>query len=506
MQLDIQKYKKIANEIEIISKEYVSNDSAIKFKNHFEDKLNNFNPTLMIYGIYNAGKSTLVNALFGEREKAKTSDVPETSIVQAYDYKGYTIYDTPGINAPREHEEVTEEHLKKCELVLFVIGNIGSFEDRYIYEKIANILIAKKPILIVLNNKAKHSPTSQELINEINRVNENLSKICDEFGIVNAELNVDIITVDALDALDGKVENDIELIEYSNILNLENKINIMLGKSGATEVSNALNKYIASYIEDTIVSMDNQIDDFHSKQIEDLITFLEKLKQKILVEVKEMVSSATVVIVQQLIQLFLQRDKKAIEVAIDSLTLELKERINNLLKQAYDDIKQKVKDTEEEFFKVELNNIEVEELKSLTNEIANSSYEKSDSSPINAMAAGQLIKYIPDFHPFVTLIKPFVPLVMAAFSIFSSSGEARANARAELEEKRNYHLAAKNQADDLGFKFKYQIEQDATNGVLSLFNNLIEKYTQISEKLNKDRQKNIQDKKRLLEILNSFEK
>ena len=79
---------------------------------------------------------------------------------------------------------------------------------------------------------------------------------------------------------------------------------------------------------------------------------------------------------------------------------------------------------------------------------------------------------------------------MAAFSIFSSSGEARANARAELEEKRNYHLAAKNQADDLGFKFKYQIEQDATNGVLSLFNNLIEKYTQISEKLNKDRQKN----------------
>ena len=213
MQLDIQKYKKIANEIEIISKEYVSNDSAIKFKNHIEDKLNNFNPTLMIYGIYNAGKSTLVNALFGEREKAKTSDVPETSIVQAYDYKGYTIYDTPGINAPREHEEVTEEHLKKCELVLFVIGNIGSFEDRYIYEKIANIIIAKKPILIVLNNKAKHSPTSQELINEINRVNENLSKICDEFGIVNAELNVDIITVDALDALDGKVENDIELIE-----------------------------------------------------------------------------------------------------------------------------------------------------------------------------------------------------------------------------------------------------------------------------------------------------
>ena len=78
-------------------------------------------------------------------------------------------------------------------------------------------------------------------------------------------------------------------------LNLENKINIMLGKSGATEVSNALNKYIASYIEDTIVSMDNQIDDFHTKQIEDLITFLEKLKQKILVEVKEIILDGIII-------------------------------------------------------------------------------------------------------------------------------------------------------------------------------------------------------------------
>ena len=138
MQIDIQDYKKIANEIESISKGYVSTDSVIKFKNHIEDKLNNFKPTLMIYGIYNAGKSTLLNAIFGEREKAKTSDIPETSIIQAYEYKGYTIYDTPGINAPREHEEVTEEHLKKCELVLFVIGNIFSFEDRYINE-IANM-------------------------------------------------------------------------------------------------------------------------------------------------------------------------------------------------------------------------------------------------------------------------------------------------------------------------------------------------------------------------------
>ena len=294
------------------------------------------------------------------------------------------------------------------------------------------------------------------------------------------------------------MDDDFGTVDTNAKLSL-NKINEKI----SAEIKRSLDYRV---ILDDFCNVDNLLTDLKSYIIDDIYKniLLEKLKQKILVEVKEIIATATVIITQQLIQLFLQRDKKAIEVAINSLTLDLKERIDNLLKQAYDDIKQKVKDTEEEFFKVELNKLEVEELKSLTQTISNSDYESNNSS-INAMAVGQLVKYIPDFHPLVTLVKPFVPLVLAVFSIFSSSSEASTNARAELEEKRNYHMAAKNQADDLGFKFKNQMEQDVVNGVLNLFNGLIEKYIQISEKLNKDKQKNIQDKKRLLEILNSFE-
>lgn len=46
------------------------------------------------------------------------------------------------------------------------------FEDAYIYEKIANIIIAKTNF-DSFKQQAKHSP-AQESINEINRVNENL--------------------------------------------------------------------------------------------------------------------------------------------------------------------------------------------------------------------------------------------------------------------------------------------------------------------------------------------
>ena len=59
----------------------------------------------MVYGIYNAGKSSILNELIGE-DKAIVEDTPTTEAVTYYDWQGYKIADTPGIFAPIEHEEV----------------------------------------------------------------------------------------------------------------------------------------------------------------------------------------------------------------------------------------------------------------------------------------------------------------------------------------------------------------------------------------------------------------
>jgi ribosome biogenesis GTPase A len=113
MIVDKSKYKEIDDDIAKYSKG-IANDKELEiFKTNIEDKLNNFRPALMVYGTYNSGKSTLLNALFGKEEMAKTGDSPETAEVYEYQYNGFTIYDTPGINAPIEHETVTKEHLKK---------------------------------------------------------------------------------------------------------------------------------------------------------------------------------------------------------------------------------------------------------------------------------------------------------------------------------------------------------------------------------------------------------
>ena len=68
-------------------------------------------PRIMVYGYYNAGKSTLLNALMGE-VKAEMADRPLTAKVDEYEWNGYTLLDTPGIDAPIEHEDIANSELQ----------------------------------------------------------------------------------------------------------------------------------------------------------------------------------------------------------------------------------------------------------------------------------------------------------------------------------------------------------------------------------------------------------
>ena len=63
MIIDKDKYKEIVQNIIKYSKNEVSYDELKKLQTHIETKLENFEPTLMVYGTYNSGKSTLLNAL-----------------------------------------------------------------------------------------------------------------------------------------------------------------------------------------------------------------------------------------------------------------------------------------------------------------------------------------------------------------------------------------------------------------------------------------------------------
>ena len=113
----------------------------------YATKLDATKPEVMVFGIYNAGKSSIINELIGA-DRAKVEDVPTTDKVDYYEWNGYRLADTPGVGAPIEHQNVTMEHLKKADVVIFVMSTTGSNERRQNYVRMKEIVDAGKKIII----------------------------------------------------------------------------------------------------------------------------------------------------------------------------------------------------------------------------------------------------------------------------------------------------------------------------------------------------------------------
>ena len=503
----ISKYSRIKKEISEVSALYRREDEVLKFNTHLENKLENFNPTIMVYGVYNAGKSTLLNAIFGQDEMAKTGDSPETAEINAYSYNGYTIYDTPGINAPIEHQAVTDEHLAKSELIIFVLSNDGSFEDRYIYEKIGEIIKAKKPILIAMNNKSGIDMNSIEAKSEIDKVNQHLSTICDEMGIDKAEEKVSFTFVDAKTALEGKIEKEQELIDESKIKQFETIMNNLLGSSGKEEVTNALNLYIKDYITSTLTLIDEKIDNPEIKKTQELITYLEKLKQKTFVDLKDIVMQSTTIVTANLLELMLSKDKKSIEDMVTKTTEDINIKINQKIQEVQGELQTKAKQFATEFkqFSIEAPVVDLD-IKTLTQA---KQTQKSNNKAAFASAGTSLATMVPPTiiipTPLGPLpVKPLLMIASALFVAFSGSDEARIKAEAKLDEKRAQHLSAKNKSDEYGMKLKETLIQRVNENLDNSFTGILKSYLEFSKELEIKNTELLEDKRKLQDILNDL--
>ena len=234
-----------------------------------ESKLMDFKPKLMFYGCYNAGKSTLVNALIGH-EIAKVADKPETSKVTPYNYHGYEILDTPGLNAPIQHERVTKDCYKGCELVLFIMDD-SNVEDSKAYEELRKILGDGKPLILVLNNKQDYSEGELEELR--NKIYINLEI---KYGFKKDDIRdrMTVLIVNANSALRAKLESKKLLLEKSGLVSLESSIRSMLSRSGTADILRTCNLTIKEFIDKAIKTIDETIDSKVLKIAEGTLTHL----------------------------------------------------------------------------------------------------------------------------------------------------------------------------------------------------------------------------------------
>ena len=172
------------------------------------------NASIMIYGVYNAGKSTLINALLGA-ERAKVADRPETDSVSRYPWREFEILDTPGIDAPISHEEVTREQLHAADVVIFVVNPLGVIEEAKTLSTLLDLVAHEKKIVLVLNSKNHLEPMVAERLKD--ELRQRLQEMAQVRGMQSVLQAIPILEVNAKSALKAKLDGKENLLARSGL-------------------------------------------------------------------------------------------------------------------------------------------------------------------------------------------------------------------------------------------------------------------------------------------------
>ena len=218
--------------------------------------------TIMVYGVYNAGKSTLINALLGQ-ELAAVADVPETARVQGYRWGDFEVLDTPGIDAPLEHEEITREQLIQSDVVIFVVNPLGVVEEEKTLDVLLELVLAGKMIFLVLNCKDRFDPI------DLARIKDELrERIQQKAGTRQVLGNIPIVEVNARSALKAKLENKQNLLNSSGFPKFESELAAFFESVKQKEIVARVATELRSFIEATVDELDKRQDQASIKRLD----------------------------------------------------------------------------------------------------------------------------------------------------------------------------------------------------------------------------------------------
>ncbi|MGN0879177.1 MAG: GTPase [Oligosphaeraceae bacterium] len=259
-----------------------------------QTRLDDLNPKIMVYGIYNAGKSTLLNALMGEA-KAPMNDIPTTKRVVPYPWHEYTIFDTPGINAPEKDEELSKAQLEQSDVILFVMDTEGTFSLAKNYRELADIIRQGKHLLIVLNNKSERSladePDHFETIKQ--NVYADLAACFPNETPEGLASKIRLLVVNAQDALFARTTPELPeldrqtILEASNLPRLEEAIIEEYGRTSGFTILNQLKIRLLDLIAQLADTLLKLRTDAESQRTTDAFAELQNLQDSIQAQVSD---------------------------------------------------------------------------------------------------------------------------------------------------------------------------------------------------------------------------
>lgn len=174
-------------------------------------------PQIVCTGIYNAGKSTLLNALCGE-EKFPTGDIPTTKVAAQAEFNGAVYIDTPGLNAETADDREAQAAYESADFILFVAniqnGGISEAESDWLQDLRRRYTAdsLKQRLIYVLTHCGQME--SEQVAAILDKIQSDLEKM---LGFAPEQ----IFCVDSVTYQRGISGNKTLLVERSNILPLQ---------------------------------------------------------------------------------------------------------------------------------------------------------------------------------------------------------------------------------------------------------------------------------------------
>lgn len=172
-------------------------------------------PHIVCTGIYNAGKSTLLNALAGQ-ELFPTGDVPTTKQVAQAEFDGAVYVDTPGLNAQEEDDLETQKAYQSADFILFVSnaqnGGISESESAWLKKLKERYSALEQRLICVLTHCTQVDPEQLPGIRD---------KVCEDFKKAVGFAPNPVICVDSVSYQKGISEDKPRLADQSGIPQLQ---------------------------------------------------------------------------------------------------------------------------------------------------------------------------------------------------------------------------------------------------------------------------------------------
>lgn len=184
----------IINKLDILNKNY--NNTEIleitrdwhKYVNFINDKNDN-KVNLVVFGLVNAGKSSLLNSIFDKKELFLTAPVRETKSINTKVWENFSssevevvFSDTPGIDVFEEDEILAEDAICNYHFIIFVhninLGELDAKEIKYLL-KLAkhNPELNERIIFIFTQIDLKSEEELENIISKIKRQLKDYLKI-----------------------------------------------------------------------------------------------------------------------------------------------------------------------------------------------------------------------------------------------------------------------------------------------------------------------------------------